>query len=336
MFILFSILGLIALGTVYEAAGTAYDRRRYPAPGRSIDVGRCRLHLHSQGAGEPTVVLEAGLAATSLSWSYVQPEVAKFTRVCSYDRAGLGWSGTGRAPRTVQAMVAELKLLLHKAGFRGPFILVGHSFGGLLIRAYAAFYPEDVAGLVFVDPVSLAYWGACSECERRRLAVGTKFSRRGAWLARLGIVRFALAALASGGRRFPKLIVRTAAGRATGFAERLVGEIRKLPEQALPMVRSHWSRAQSFETMAATLASLPESARAVLEMAIPPEIPIAVLSASSATEQELRERDGWVQQCQGGQHVRLNDCGHWLQLEQPGMIVSAIREMVERARASSL
>jgi len=332
LFILFSFLGLVAIGVAYQAVGTAYDRRRYPAPGRSIEAETGRLHLHCQGVGEPAVVLEAGLAATSLSWSYVQPEVAKFTRVCSYDRAGLGWSEAGRAPRTVEAMVAALKLLLQNAGIRGPFILVGHSFGGLVIRAYAASYPEEVAGLVFVDPVSLAYWGACSEGERRRLAVGTKLSRRGAWLARLGVVRFALAALAAGGRRIPKLIARSAAGRATGFAERLVGEIRKLPEQALPLVRSHWSRAKSFDAMAATLQSLPENARAVLEMEIPPEIPIAVLSASSATEQEIVERDRWVQQCRGGQHLRLSDCGHWLPLERPEEIVSVIREMVEGLR----
>ncbi len=320
------------MGVAYQAVGTVYDRRRYPAPGRSIDVGNGRLHLHSQGAGAPAVVLEAGLAATSVSWSYVQPEIAKFTSVCSYDRAGLGWSDAGQAPRTVQAMVGELKLLLENAGVRGPFILVGHSFGGLLIRAFAASFPEDVAGLVFVDPVSLAYWAACSEGERRRLAVGTKLSRRGAWLARLGIVRLALALFAAGGRRLPQLIARTAAGPGNALMGRLVGEIRKLPAEALPIVRSHWSGAKSFEAMAETLQSLPESAQTVLQMPIPPHIPFVILSASSATERELHERDAWVLQGQRGRHMRLRECGHWLPLEQPEAIASAIYEMVERFR----
>lgn len=334
--LVFVVIGLIAVGAVYQLLGTAVDRRRYPPPGQLVEIDGARLHVHVEGSGEPTVVLEAGLAATSLSWSYVQPEVAKFARVCSYDRAGLGWSDAGRSPRTVRAMVHALNRLLGGAELRGPFVLVGHSFGGLLVRAYAAAYPEDVAGLVLVDPVSLAYWSACSEGEQRRIAVGTKLSRRGAWLARLGVVRFALSALASGGRRIPKLIARASAGRATGFTERLVGEIRKLPEHALPIVRSHWSRATSFDAMADTLQALPENARTALGMTISPEIPITVLSASSATEQELRERDEWAQQSRHGKHLRLNDCGHWLPLERPVDIVAVIREMVWRARISSL
>ncbi len=335
MFFLFSILGLIAgsviaAGVAYQTLGTAWDRRRYRPPGSTADVEGCRLHFHCTGAGEPTVVFEAGLAATSLSWSYVQPEVAKFARTFAYDRAGLGWSEAGRAPRTVGAMVDALKTVLQCAELRGPFILVGHSFGGLVLRAFAAAYPQDVTGLVMVDPVSLEYWAACSEGERRRIARGTKLSRRGAWLARVGVVRFALTALAAGARTMPKLVVRTAAGQATGFAERLAGEIRKLPPEVLPMVRAHWCEPKSFTAMAETLERLPENARAALRMEISPEIPITVLSAASATAGELAERDAWVRASRCGEHIRLDECGHWLPLERPGEIVTAIRAMVTR------
>ena len=103
------------------------------------------------------MVFEAGLAATSVSWVYVQPEVAKFARTCSYDRAGLGWSEAGRSPRTVAVMVEALRALLRGVDSQGPFHLVGHSFGGLVIHAFAAAYPAEVAGLVLVDPVSLTY-----------------------------------------------------------------------------------------------------------------------------------------------------------------------------------
>lgn len=290
----------------------------------------CRLHFHCAGAGEPTVVFEAGLAATSLSWTYVQPEVAKFARTCAYDRAGLGWSESGRAPRTVGAMVDALKTVLERAGLCGPFILVGHSFGALVLRAFAAAYPNEVAGLVLADPVSLEYWAACSEGERRRIARGTKLSRRGARLARVGVVRFALTALAAGARTMPKLVVRTAAGPATGFAERLAGEIRKLPPEVLPIVRAHWCEPKSFTAMAETLERLPENARAALRMGITPEIPITVLSAASATTAELAERDGWVRASRCGEHIRLSGCGHWLPLERPREIVAAVRAMADR------
>ncbi|HSU32334.1 MAG TPA: alpha/beta hydrolase [Bryobacteraceae bacterium] len=329
MILFLSLLGLLGLALSYQALATAYDNRRYPAPGRLIDIGGYRLHLREAGTGSPAVVLESGLAASSLSWSFVQPEVAKFTTALSYDRAGFAWSAPSSTPCTAHSMAADLKTLLERAGHAGPFILVGHSFGGLLVRAYAALYPEDVAALVFVDPVSLEHWAGCSPRDRQRLATGTKLSRRGAALATLGVVRFALALASAGRRTLPKLIGRTAAGPGAAFMERLLGEIRKLPLEALPVIRSHWSRPESFRAMASTLASLPENAQAVLQMPIPPHIPFIILSAASATEEELKERDSWVEGCPWGKHIRLNRCGHWLQLEQPGAIVDAIREIMK-------
>lgn len=131
----------------------------------------------------------------------------------------------------------------------------------------------------------------------------------------------------------PKLVVRTAAGPATGFAERLAGEIRKLPPEVLPIVRAHWCEAKSFAAMAETLERLPENARAALRMSIAPEIPITVLSAASATAAELAERDAWVRASHCGEHIRLSDCGHWLPLERPGEIVAAVRAMTLKMRA---
>ncbi len=122
-----------------------------PPPGQLIDIGGYRLHLHAQGEGGPTVVLEAGNGDFSLTWSLVQPEAARLTRVVSYDRAGLGWSDRGPRPRTVDVAMDELRTLLHGAGIPGPYILVGHSYGGMVARLFAYRYPGDVAGLVLVD-----------------------------------------------------------------------------------------------------------------------------------------------------------------------------------------
>lgn len=287
-----------------------------------------RLHVQEQGSGKPVVVLESGIAASSLSWALVQPKIAEFTRVVSYDRAGLGWSAKCGTPRTLEQMVSELSALLSRAAVPPPYVLIGHSFGGLLIRAYAALKPTDVRALLFLDPVSLEFWAECDVSELRRLERGIRLSRRGAWLARLGVVRFALAALAGGGRRFPKLIGRASAGKGAKIMENLAGEIRRLPPAVWPLVRAHWSRPKCFEAMALYLESLPASARAALRLPIPPEIPFTILSASSATAAELAERDAWVAQSQRGRHIRLPQCGHWVQLEQPEVVVEAVRALI--------
>jgi len=123
-------------------------------PGRLIDIGGFRLHLFCQGqrSGNPTVILLHGLGDSSLDWGLVQPEVARFARVCSYDRAGAGWSDPGPAPRGPLTAAKELHSLLVNAKETGPYVLVGHSWGGLIARVYASQYPTDVAGMLLVDP----------------------------------------------------------------------------------------------------------------------------------------------------------------------------------------
>src|SRR4051812_11989969 len=121
-------------------------------PGRFVSVGTHHLHLHCLGAGSPPVVFDAALGGSSLSWTRVQPAVAAFTTACAYDRAGFGWSDAGPLPPTAGRIAAELHELLTAAGIEPPYVLVGHSFGGLTIRAYASSHPANVAGLVFVDP----------------------------------------------------------------------------------------------------------------------------------------------------------------------------------------
>jgi pimeloyl-ACP methyl ester carboxylesterase len=126
----------------------------FPAPGRLIDIGGWKLHLNCTGEArpsQPTVILEPGLGDFSVEWGLVQPGIAKFARVCSYDRAGDGWSELGPHPRTFRQIVYELHTLLDKAGVKPPLLLVGHSYGGWLVRLYAATYPADVAGLVLVE-----------------------------------------------------------------------------------------------------------------------------------------------------------------------------------------
>jgi pimeloyl-ACP methyl ester carboxylesterase len=143
------------IGLIYQAIATRLDERKYPPSGRLIDVGGYRLHIQGSESESdkdgPTVILDAGLGDCSLTWSLVQPEIAKFTSVYSYDRAGLGWSEPAPTSRTSKQMVRELPALLTNAGIKKPYVLVGHSAGGINALLFASHYPEDVAGIVLVD-----------------------------------------------------------------------------------------------------------------------------------------------------------------------------------------
>ncbi len=333
MFLVTVLAILVLVGVTYQTLGSFRDRRRFPAPGRLIGIGGFRLHLYGEGAGDPPVILESGIAGSLLGWALVQYRIAEFTRVCSYDRAGLGWSQRSPHARTVEQMTSELHALLTATRIHHPYVLVGHSFGGLLIRAYAYRWPGEVAGLVFVDPVSLTSWRSCSEHDRKRLRVGAQLSRRGAVLARLGIVRAALTLLAAGGRRIPKLVGRTAAGHGSSTIERLIGEVQRLPEHVRPIIQSHWSSPRCFHAMADYLACLPACAAEAFNMPIPAQTPFIVLSGANATAEELSERDEWVAKSEHGRHVRVENSGHWIQIHRPEVVVEAVRELVEQIRA---
>lgn len=148
-------LGILALvaaaGAAYEAVASAGDATAYPPAGRMVDVGGYKLHLDCRGQGSPTVVLDAGLGASSLDWALVQPELARTTQVCTYDRAGMGWSDAGPEPRSPAHLADELHTLLQTAGVPAPYVLVGHSLAGKNIRMFATAFPADVAGMVLVD-----------------------------------------------------------------------------------------------------------------------------------------------------------------------------------------
>src|SRR5215212_1938782 len=146
------VLVLLLAGVVFQFVMTRIHARIYPAPGELVDVGGYSLHLYFTGEpGAPTVVMDSGLGGTMLDWQLVQPKVAEFARVCTYDRGGMGWSDSGAQPRTSQQIVRELHTLLDNAEVRGPFVLVGHSFGGTNMQVYARQYPNQVAGMVLVD-----------------------------------------------------------------------------------------------------------------------------------------------------------------------------------------
>jgi pimeloyl-ACP methyl ester carboxylesterase len=147
------VLVLLLAGMVFQFVTTKIDESRYPALGEMVDARGYNLHLNCTGeaGGAPTVVMDSGLGGTVLDWQLVQPELAKSMHVCTYDRAGMGWSDPGPQPRTSQQIVKELHTVLGNAGVTGPYVLVGHSFGGTNMQVYASQYPDEVTGMVLVD-----------------------------------------------------------------------------------------------------------------------------------------------------------------------------------------
>jgi len=298
-----------------------------------IDIGGRRLHVVEGGRG-PAVVFESGISATCLNWTQIRAEVERFARVCTYDRAWLGWSDPARSPRTTSAIVDDLHALLEAAQISGPYVLVGHSFGGMLVRAYAVRYPVDVAGLVLVDPLSASEWMRASPSKARLVRLGIRLSRRGAWLARVGVVRASLALLMAGGRRVPQRIARLSSGRGESVISRLVGEVSKLPPETWPMVRAHWCQPKSFLGMAAYLESLQASASEAAAIGVPETIPVTLLSAANATPEQLEEREAWARRSPHGQHIVARKSGHWIQLDEPELVVAAIRDMAGLTEAT--
>jgi len=144
-------LALAAIGGGYQTVGAATDAQAYRMPGQLIDVGGHRLHLHCTGSGSPTVVLEPGGGEMSSNLGWITPAVARDTRVCAYDRAGRGWSEPAETPQDGAQIATDLHTLLHRGNVPGPYVLAGHSFGGLYVLAFAARYPDEVAGMVLVD-----------------------------------------------------------------------------------------------------------------------------------------------------------------------------------------
>jgi pimeloyl-ACP methyl ester carboxylesterase len=150
-----AFLALASIGGAYATVGAAADARAYPMSGQLIDVGGHRLHLNCTGSGSPTVVLQPGGGDMASSLGWIAPAVAQHTRVCVYDRAGRAWSEPADHPQDGYQVAADLHALLQTAGVPGPYVLAGHSFGGQYVLAYAARYPNDVAGMVLIDATNV-------------------------------------------------------------------------------------------------------------------------------------------------------------------------------------
>jgi pimeloyl-ACP methyl ester carboxylesterase len=292
-----------------------------------VDVGGHRLHVSCRGSGSPVVLLESGIAASSLSWAVVQPEIAKFTRVCAYDRAGLAWSDVASCPRTFKQIVDELAAVLAQVAPGGRYVLVGHSFGSFVIRAYAARHPASVAGLVLVDPPT--EWLTMTRQRARLLRGGRQLSRLGALLAHIGVVRAALALLTGGAPAAPRRFARIFGPTAARTLERLVGEVRKLPPEVHPIVQALWCQPKCFSAMADHLRVLEREGTFMGAFSPGPEIPVIVISSGDQSAEQIFAHRMLAERSDDGRHVMAARSAHWVQFDEPELVVALVRGLVE-------
>ena len=145
------VVVLAIAGVIYQTAATESDQRKYPPPGVLVNVGGYKMHIYCMGEGSPTVILDSANMGTVSNWAWIQPELAKSTRVCAYDRADSGWSDLSAQPNDTKQNAEALHTLLKNANIANPYVLVGHSFGGLYVRMFAEMYPDEIAGMVFIE-----------------------------------------------------------------------------------------------------------------------------------------------------------------------------------------
>ena len=299
-----SIIGLSLLGYIFEPMAEAADAKAYPPPGQLVDVGGYRLHIKCTGEGSPTVVIESGWGDFSAAWGWVQPEVAKTTRVCTYDRAGMGWSESSPEPRTAREFAKELHTLLEKANVPGPYILVGHSLGGYTILVYAHDYPAEVSGLVLIDAQDLP----ASDGAAPTPAPKPGRNPLPSLMARIGLVRLLAGPLDA---------------------------IKNLPEgdkQAYTAYAVAPRSAQTFLDEGMGMSEGGAQARAVTTLGA---LPLIVLSRGKDqdTKHTAAQAD-LLQLSTNSQQIFADQSGHSIHIEQPDAAVDAILKMVEMVRQS--
>jgi pimeloyl-ACP methyl ester carboxylesterase len=329
LWIALALMTVLATGILYQWIGSRRDVRLYAGQGRWVSIGgRSRLYVLEAGTGEPTVVFEAGIGATNLNWRRIQDAVAQFTGTAAYDRGGLGWSSPCRTARTPGNIAAELHEMLERGAIKPPYILVGHSFGGLVMRRYALIYPEEVMGIVLIDPMRCEEWPPLDPAKHEQLERGKKLIRFASPIARCGLTRLAVTSLFCRSRNLSGHLAGAAGSGGRHVLSRITDEVGKMPREVWPVVAAHWSRPGFYAGMRKHIESIPDTVREMHAAGPIREIPVTVLTPGKSkplSDECLRRIGDQVRQ------VIAPASAHWIHLDEPDLVIDSIRAMVETA-----
>jgi len=323
-------IGLLCVGVLYQYAGGRRDRQRWMNSGRRVRIaGGQWLYLCERGSGPLTIVFEAGIGATSQNWHTLQEELAGAARTVAYDRGGLGWSSARwSSERTPSNIARELHQMLHSAHIAPPYLLVGHSFGGLVMRRFAADYPNEVSGVVLVDPMRPEEWPPLQEGSRATLSRGIRLLSIGEPLARIGLARLIATSMLCRSGRTARAVSRTAGNGGKHVLDRLTSELNKLPREIWPVVAAHWSNPHFYRGMVAHLGDVPATVVEMQDAAPIDHVPVTVLTQNSS---EPLSADALRRIGTHAQQIIANNSGHWVHLDEPELVLDAIVAMLERS-----
>jgi pimeloyl-ACP methyl ester carboxylesterase len=316
-------------GVIYQKLGEQSDRRRYGRTGTLLPVGGTSIYVYDAAPASkdarslPAVVFESGIGATSQNWISVQRAVSRRTKTISYDRAGLGWSGRRSSTPTPEHLAQDLRTLLRVARVPPPYLLVAHSFGGLVARRFAADYSSDVAGLVLVDPMRPEDWPPLSMERSGLVGRGIRLAAAGRVAARFGLTRLFMRSTLLGSGRAARVLCRWGGEPAQTLMDRMACEVGKMPREVWPSIIANWSRPEFFRTLEAYLRAVPEIAES-MHGRPPLTAPVTILTPISAeplNESQLRAISLHARQ------VIASASGHWIHLDEPAVVLAAIEEM---------
>jgi len=317
-------IAFACVGPAYQEIGTWSDARRFPQRGRTVQAGPIKMNIDCAGSGGPTVILEQGGGVPSIGWMKIQPQIAQFTRVCSYDRAGYGWSEPGPMPRTIPRLANELKVLLDTSGEKGPYVMVAASLGGPIVRLYAGLYPNDVAGMILVDAAHEDQQNRAQSVQppelvaeiNREVESYQRWERlRRPFMLHLGIERFMIH-FTQQSDQMPQQFWEEYLylSQKPGFQETVASEIRSLPDSSSVLQSVNLGNRPLIVLTAGKMTFTPEP---FLTKEIEDKIRNA-FQELQAEQARLSTR---------GKQVIVPDSGHVIMFERPDAVVAAIREV---------
>jgi len=246
----------------------------------------------------------------------------------SYDRCGLGWSGPSKSERTPTEIAAELRDLLHAAGIPPPYVLVGHSFGGLVVRRYALNYPDEVAGVVLVDPMRTHEWPPVNAPRQATLEKAQRLTKIGVPIARLGMARLAVRSHLCGSAKVSGFLAGLAGAQGAYLAGRLTEEVGKMPAQVRPAIAAHWSTPGFYRGLLAHLDGVRATVAEMHETDPIGDVPVVVLTPGSAAPVPAEQMRQLGRQ---SRQVIAEGSQHWVHLDEPELVIETILEMVAEA-----